>query len=167
MRIQSIGLYTLTVAALLAAGCTSPQTTDLAATFEARTDGIPSGPGSSDTERIQGRWDYVSVRNRGREFLVGAGAHIVITADKWTICRNDVVLESTHRLDPAEAPKHLDAIVRWPDGRTFPLESIYRLTGDYLLICEPEKPGKGRRPTKFAATKADPYFLTLLKRSPQ
>ncbi len=98
---------------------------------------------ADDHERIQGRWDYVTLTTGPRD-------SIVFSQDKITFHVRDTTVPGTFVLDSTTQPKRIDlTYVGGADGPEFS-HGIYQFQNDLLLICFATSPGI--RPTELRPT---------------
>ena len=83
---------------------------------------------SGDHERIQGRWEYVTLTTGPRD-------SIIFSQDKITFHVHDKTVAGTFVLDSTTQPKRIDLTFPGsPDGRDA-RQGIYDFRSDLLLIC--------------------------------
>ena len=88
---------------------------------------------------------------------------LVVRGKHYTFHTGQQTIEGTHRLDPSQDPKTIDAVrSKGPDrGKT--LRGIYELNGDTYKVCfaEPDK----ERPEEFSTTEGSGHRLLVFKRA--
>jgi uncharacterized protein (TIGR03067 family) len=108
----------------------------------------------SDAERIQGKWQFVSITRTGKtESYI---AQVIINGETLRVVKADGDIAS-YRLDEDHQPGWIDMI--GPGGKSLP--GIYELNGDTLRLCLNEKT---QRPTAFEAEAGSRTALWVLQR---
>ena len=112
--------------------------------------GIPKS--AADHERIQGRWDYVTLTTGPRD-------SIVFAKDTITFDVRDKTATGTFDLDSTTQPKRID--LKYVGGADAPefSQGIYQFQNDLLLICFATSPGI--RPTEFKSTDKQNVFMLV------
>src|SRR4051794_22530139 len=113
----------------------------------------------SDLDRLQGTWDLVTYRFKGKEPLRVdgkersiSGGRIRISGDKYIPMPTPRLPEVRHTLKLDEGRKQYDLII---DGVV--CKGLYRIEGDTWEVCQGE-PG-GDRPTEFRARHGDKQII--------
>src|SRR4051812_46650623 len=102
---------------------------------------------ADDVSDIQGEWACAEATIDGKplDAKVAAELKLVMTAQRYRTERGDEVLfDSTYRLDPGREPKQIDLTGTEGDAAGKLAPGIYLLQGDTLKICY-TMPG-GQRP---------------------
>jgi uncharacterized protein (TIGR03067 family) len=131
--------------------------------------GEPPAEVKKELERLQGKWEFVSLVYNGKDFFADGKARFdfVIKGDHVTVEGNDAVRKeyATLRLkpDPQTTPHCLDIVVTGGAQKDAVIEGIYELKGDELRICA--KIGAKERPTEFASPEGASIVLAVLKKA--
>jgi uncharacterized protein (TIGR03067 family) len=126
----------------------------------------PAPAAKKDEDKLQGTWKVVSVEHNGKkaEPKMIAGWTLVVAGDKMTARDgNDVMDESSFRLDAAAKPPAIDLTMTAGNDKGKTVRGIYRLDGDRLTICVAE-PGK-ERPKEFRAPEGAEATVLAFERS--
>jgi uncharacterized protein (TIGR03067 family) len=114
----------------------------------------------SDSEKILGKWEVVSIQRGGRALPDEALKSLSFTFEKGKMImqRGDQQREFGMKLDPAKKPKAIDVDMMGKTG-----EGIYSLEGDSLKICHGEEGDP--RPAEMASKEGTNVTLITLKRA--
>jgi uncharacterized protein (TIGR03067 family) len=124
-----------------------------------------------DQEQLQGTWMMVSREFMGKkaseEEIKKLNTKIVVKGDMITVWSKDagtdeVVSESTFKVDPTTKPKSLDFTMTSGPSKGQTAVAIYELEGDSLKVCYAV--GETKRPTQFAAANDTEWVLLTYKR---
>jgi uncharacterized protein (TIGR03067 family) len=116
-----------------------------------------------DHKTIEGEWRVTAVRRNGAEAVVPGEDRYGFVKGVLTIRTADnPPSRLRYSLDPAQTPKHLDAVLEAGEERQVS-PMVYELKGDTLRICYPA-PGTPR-PTELATTAGDQRTLIVMRRS--
>jgi len=103
----------------------------------------------TDAEKFAGTWTAVAIERDGKPVPADdlAKVKLVVKGAGYTLETGHQTIAGTHKLDPKQTPKTIDAVrSEGPDkGKT--IRGIYELTGDSYKVCFGEPDGK--RPTEF------------------
>jgi uncharacterized protein (TIGR03067 family) len=127
----------------------------------ARADDAPP----QDLEKMQGRWHAVSVEDGGKK---RPEDHIkdwvlIVEKDRMTAKdRDDVLDESTFKLDPSKKPAGITITYLSGADKGKVLHGIYALDGDSLKFCVTFN--EKETPTEFASKEGTDLTLVVLKR---
>jgi len=131
--------------------------------------GSPAGdsPGASgdDAAKIQGSWACAAAIVDGKplDAKVAGELRLTLTATRYLTERGDEVLfDSTYRLDPRPKPRHIEMTGTEGDAAGKLALGIYALDGDTLKICY-TMPGT-ERPTAFESKPGSGAFLVTWTR---
>lgn len=130
-------------------------------------------PTKSDQETIQGSWKVVDAMVLGKK-VEGTGLgekgilHLatlnllfIFEGDKWEGRALDKVeSRGTFKLDSGKKPKTIDLRIADGDGTHL---GIYRLEGNKLTLCLPDRSKEGR-PSEFSSTMENKCSLIMLER---
>jgi uncharacterized protein (TIGR03067 family) len=120
-----------------------------------------------DAERLPGVWNCVSAIRDGKplpEETVKA-LRLTLTTDKYkTELGQQVLFESTYRVDAAKKPKQIDIIGTEGANAGKSGQGIYLLEGNQFTLCH-TMPGQ-ERPTEFVSKPGSGVTLAVWKRSP-
>jgi uncharacterized protein (TIGR03067 family) len=100
-----------------------------------------SKPAPPDAERIRGEWVVVDFHSpAGKEDRGQRRKHAVVTEGTWSEqFQGDKYEDFEYRIDPAQAPKHIDLTYTDADGHRLTVRGIYELgrdeMGDRLRLC--------------------------------
>jgi uncharacterized protein (TIGR03067 family) len=113
------------------------------------------------TSRMTGTWSCATATINAKPLSETAvkKLHLTITDTRYKTERNDEVLfDSTYRLDTTKAPVHINMVGTEGDLIGKEAQGIIAVQGDTLKICY-TMPGKPR-PIAFAsATNSEAYFI--------
>ena len=126
------------------------------------------GEGPVDTKNLQGVWTCTSATIDGKPLAEEAAKNLklTLTADRYKTERGEQVLfDSTYKVDPAKTPAQIDMIGTEGDLKGKAALGIYKLDGDSLTICY-VMPGK-ERPNTFESQPQSGAFLVVWKRKGQ
>ena len=138
----------------------------LAAASTTRPSTRNAGGGGGDAAALRGSWTCVSAVVDGKPLpeKTVRQLKLVLTADRYKTERGDEVLfDSTYRLDPGHKPGRIEMIGTEGDAAGKPALGIYLLEGDTLKICY-AMPG-GKRPERFDSAPGSGAFLVLWRRA--
>src|SRR5687768_1481921 len=147
----AIALTVCLLAPLAAASTTRPST---------------GGGNGGDAVAVRGTWTCVSAVVDGKPLpeKTARKLKLVLTADRYKTERGDEVLfDSTYRLDPGQKPRRIDMIGTEGDAAGKPALGIYSLEGDILKLCY-TMPG-GKRPERFESAAGSGVFLVVWTRA--
>ena len=125
-----------------------------------------TAPRGGDATGVRGSWTCVSAVVDGKPLpeKTVRKLKLVLTADRYKTERGDEVLfDSTYRLDPGHKPARIDMIGTEGDAAGKPAPGIYALDGDTLKICY-TMPG-GKRPERFESAAGSGVFLVVWTRA--
>lgn len=121
---------------------------------------------SNDMKDLAGTWTCTSAVNDGKPIPeeIVKELRLTLTAEGgYKTTRGDQVLfDSTCKLDPTQTPKHIDMIGTEGDNKGKAAQGIYSLEGDVLKICY-RMPG-GERPTAFESKPGSGATLIVWRR---
>ncbi len=123
-------------------------------------------PAKTDAEQLPGVWTCVSGVKDGKPLAqeVVKQLRLTLTADKYkTELGQQVLFESTYRIDAAKKPKQIDIIGTEGANAGKAAQGIYSVEGDKLTLCY-TMPGQDR-PTEFASKPGTEITLTVWQRS--
>jgi uncharacterized protein (TIGR03067 family) len=102
---------------------------------------------SDDLEKLAGVWTCVSATNDGRPIAAEIVGQLRLTITREggykTEREEQVLFDSTCRIDPTRTPKHIDLIGTEGENKGKAARGIYALDGDTLTICY-TMPGRER-----------------------
>jgi uncharacterized protein (TIGR03067 family) len=104
----------------------------------------------SDHERIQGRWDFVTLVNGPRDF-------INFSKDKISFHVHEKDVKGKFVMDDTAQPKRIDLMFEGNVDELSARQGIYDFRSDLLLICLGTTDGV--RPTEFKATEKQSFIL--------
>jgi uncharacterized protein (TIGR03067 family) len=134
---------------------------------------------ATDKDKLQGTWDLVSGRTRGKEMskeFLSNGHQLVIAGDRATFRMSRGKYEGagftvTYKLDATKNPRQIDVIHAGKGKAGNVVMGIYRFKGDTLTMVLAKSRLKGgpngqpvlaetaERPTTFDAADATVYIL--------
>ena len=126
----------------------------------------PSTRGVADAVAVRGSWTCVSAVVDGKPLSekTARKLKLTLTADRYKTERGDEVLfDSTYRLDPGQKPPRIEMIGTEGDAAGKPALGIYSLEGDTLKICY-TMPG-GKRPERFESAAGSGASLVVWARA--
>ena len=126
----------------------------------------PAPRGGGDATAVRGSWTCVSAVVDGKPLPAKTvrKLKLLLTADRYKTERGDEVLfDSTYRLDPSPKPRRIEMIGTEGDAAGKPALGIYALEGDTLKICY-TMPG-GKRPERFESAAGSGAFLVVWTRA--
>ena len=138
-----------------------PMATSLALCARAAGDDPPRGRGA-----VRGTWACTSAVVDGEPLpeKTVKELRLTITADRYKTERADEVLfDSTYRLDPSKDPKQIEMTATEGDAAGKPALGIYAVDGDTLKMCY-VMPGRDR-PKAFESAPGSKAYLVTWKRS--
>lgn len=113
---------------------------------------------------LNGRWMAVSVEGTGikmtRKQLQVMQPSFVFDNGKLTAERGGETRTGTYTTDQSKDPKQLDLVLNFNNGQAKPLEAIYKIDKDTLILCH--RDAGGPRPDEFAKTGR--YFISTYER---
>jgi uncharacterized protein (TIGR03067 family) len=118
----------------------------------ALADGPDPEPPGRGVKQLQGEWDVVSIKTRGREMKLGVGRSysMAITKDRMIrkLTLNGKTRESTvtYKVDPRKSPAHIDTTLTTTSQTTY---GIYKLQGDELTLALGSSTDPNGRPKDF------------------
>jgi uncharacterized protein (TIGR03067 family) len=119
-----------------------------------------------ELDHLAGVWTCVSAAKDGKPFPEEIVQQLRLTITKEggykTELGDQVLFDSTCRVDPAAAPKQLDMIGTEGETQGKAAQGIYTLEGDSLTICY-TMPGKPR-PTQLESAAGSEATLAAWKR---
>ena len=113
------------------------------------------------TARMTGTWSCVNATINGKPLSATAvkKLHLTITDTRYKTERTDEVLfDSTYRLDTTKTPVHINMIGTEGDLIGKEAQGIIAVEGDTLKICY-TMPGKPRPITFASATNSEAYLI--------
>jgi uncharacterized protein (TIGR03067 family) len=116
-------------------------------------------------DNILGNWSCVSgvINGNPLDANVAASLKLKMTTDRYRTERGEQVLfDSTYKLDPARQPKWIEMVGTEGDSAGKSALGIFALNGDELKMCY-TMPG-GARPTEFESSAGSGRFLVTWKR---
>lgn len=129
--------------------------------------GVQSTIRGDDMKELAGTWTCTSAVNDGKPIAddIVKELRLTLTADGgYKTTRGDQVLfDSTCKLDSSQTPKHIDMIGTEGDNKGKAAQGIYALEGDVLKICY-TMPG-GERPKDFESKAGSGATLVVWKRA--
>ena len=121
---------------------------------------------SDDAAAIQGTWACAAAVVDGKPLdeSTTARLRLVMTAERYRTERGDdeVLFDSTYRLDPKHDPRHIDMTGTEGDAAGKQALGIYSLEGDTLKTCY-TRPG-GQRPKSFESKPGSKAFFVTWTR---
>ena len=120
---------------------------------------------ADDAKSIVGDWSCASAVVDGKPLPEATvkQLRLTLTAERFVTRKGDEVLfDSTYRLDPAAEPKHIEMIGTEGDAAGKPALGIYKLEGDTLKICY-TMPGSPR-PRAFESNPGSGAYLVTWTR---
>jgi uncharacterized protein (TIGR03067 family) len=117
------------------------------------------------TSRMTGTWSCVAATINGKPLgdTTVRKLHLTMTGTRYKTERNDEVLfDSTYRLDTMKAPMHINMVGTEGDLIGKEAQGIIAVEGDTLKICY-TMPGKPR-PISFASPTNSEAYLIVWKR---
>jgi uncharacterized protein (TIGR03067 family) len=119
----------------------------------------PGGDAKEELKKLAGTWRMVSGEQDGKALPeeVVKGARLVIKGDRHTVRVGGDTLAGTHRLDPSEEPKAIDATDTEGPYKGKTIRGIYKLEGGRLTVCF-AGPGKAR-PKAFTTRSGTGHIL--------
>ena len=121
---------------------------------------------SNDLEKLAGGWTCVSATNDGKAVAEETVKKLHLTVTKEgrykTELGNQVLFDSTCKVDPARNPRHIDLIGTECANKGKAAQGIYKLDGDTLTICY-TMPGQ-ERPKAFESQAGSGATLVVWKR---
>ena len=131
--------------------------------------GVQSAIRGDDMKDLAGTWTCTSAVNDGKPIAedIVKELRLTLTAEGgYKTTRGDQVLfDSTCKLDPSQTPKHIDMIGTEGDNKGKAAQGIYKLERDMLTICY-TMPG-GERPKEFDSKPGSAATLVVWKRGKQ
>ena len=123
-----------------------------------RGDDKKEDPAKKEFDRLQGRWDYVSVKTDGKEATADEikGAYREYKGDKVTTRASRT---GTVKLDPTKTPGQIDVTWNGPGGARTD-KGIYMIEGDTLTICYAIPSKVKDRPTEFKTGEGLTLFVS-------
>lgn len=124
----------------------------------------PQDEASKDQEKFQGTWKLVSVTREGEQEPDDhiADLILIVVGNKRTVKRGDeVVSESTFKLDPTKKPKTIDLTPTTGDLKGQTLPGIYEIDEHTQKICLGLT---GERPTAFVSKQGSGHILQVFRR---
>jgi uncharacterized protein (TIGR03067 family) len=115
---------------------------------------------TKDAANLQGTWIVESAMVDGKEENDIKGDKMTFKDGKITVKTKEKDEKGTYKIDPSQKPKTIDVK---EDGKDKVHQGIYKLEGDRLTICIPEKAGR-ERPTEFTGKEGSKQMLIELKR---
>src|SRR5436190_2937475 len=115
--------------------------------------------------RMTGTWSCVNATINGKPLSETAvkKMHLTMTDTRYKTERNDEVLfDSTYRLDTTKAPVHINMVGTEGDLIGKEAQGIIAVEGDTLKICY-TMPGKAR-PTAFSSVTNFEAYMSIWKR---
>ena len=137
----------------------------IALAIRASAAGAGAGP-NDEREAVRGTWVCESAVVDGKPLPdnVARELRLTITAERYKTERADEVLfDSTYRLDPSTDPKQIEMTATEGDAAGKPALGIYAVDGDTLRMCY-VLPGRDR-PGTFESTPGSKAFLVTWKRT--
>jgi uncharacterized protein (TIGR03067 family) len=122
--------------------------------------------GKTDAEQLPGVWQCTSGIKDGKPLPeeVVKELRLTLTADKYkTELGQQLLFESTYRIDAAKKPKQIDIIGTEGANAGKAAQGIYSLEGDKLTLCY-TMPGLDR-PADFVSKAGSEATLAVWKRS--
>jgi uncharacterized protein (TIGR03067 family) len=122
---------------------------------------------ADESKALVGTWACTSAVVDGKPLSenVVKELRLTITPDRYKTERADEVLfDSTYRLDPSADPKRIEMTATEGDDAGKPALGIYAMDGEKLRMCY-VLPGRDR-PAKFESTPGSKAFLVTWQRAP-
>lgn len=127
-----------------------------------------------DSDRLQGRWQIVSVAldgNKLTEKQIAAEAidDLRIHGDHFSPTRRDGENSLWHghfRIDATQSPKHLTLYDEEPNGTCLVFRGIYSIERNTLTLCLNRDGTDSARPQVFETKPGSPSVVFTFKRSP-
>lgn len=131
--------------------------------------------GKADLDRLQGSWEVTAVEMGGKATAANdlpgkvtvtfAGEKMVMDGPLAAPVGEEPVPPAfTVKLDPSRNPKAIDTVALTGRSREKTQPGIYRLEGDELELCLPNREAKGR-PAEFKSPAGSELVVMTLKRS--
>jgi uncharacterized protein (TIGR03067 family) len=122
---------------------------------------------AEEVKKLAGVWTCDSATNDGKPIAEETVKKLRLTLTKeggYKTQRGDEVLfDSTYKIEPGEKPKHIDLIGTEGKNKGKAAQGIYALEGDKLTICY-TMPGK-ERPTEFSSKPGSAATLVVWRRA--
>ncbi len=115
---------------------------------------------TKDTVNIEGTWVVESATVDGKAEDDIKGEKMTFKNGTLTVKTKQKDEKGTYKLDSAQKPKTIDVT---DDGKNETYAGIYKLDGDRLTICVPDKAGNAR-PKEFTAKEGSRQMVLELKR---
>jgi uncharacterized protein (TIGR03067 family) len=127
-----------------------------------------------DSDRLQGRWQIVSVAidgNKLTEKQIAAEAidDLRIHGDRFSPTRRDGENSLWHghfRIDATQSPKQLTLYDQESNGRTMVFRGIYTIERNTLTLCLNRDGADPTRPDVFETKPGSPLVIFTFKRKP-
>ena len=112
-----------------------------------------------DATKLVGEWKIVEGMKAGEKAGPDIGKGVVtVTKDKISLKSEGMDFEFSYKLDDKKDPVAIDMEITAPEGlKGAKAPGIVKIDGDKFTLCY--SPMSGTRPTKFATTKDDGFFL--------
>jgi uncharacterized protein (TIGR03067 family) len=119
---------------------------------------------TSDRDKLQGTWEFVSMKMDGQPALkMDPPGTITFDGDKFTVKIGGMVVQAgTQTLDTSKKPHAVDAKIAEGEGKGMTQLGIYEIDGDTMKACF-DVNGK-KRPTEFKSTAGSGTMLVVCKR---
>ncbi len=127
--------------------------------------GVLAQDSAAELKNLSGTWVPISGEVAGSKFPPGElkALSLVIAGEKYTVTIGKVVDQGTVKVNPTAKPPAMDITGTDGPNKGKTLLAIYELKKDTLRVCY-DLAGKNR-PTEFATSKDQPYFLAVYERA--